>query len=99
MRRVALVLIGFLALAGLIGFAATLGGLGGGNDEAGSGDFGAVTGSTGGRAPAEGFDLATAPDEAGRDQGGSVGGTMSDFPLLPEIGPSVIRTAQIAVEV
>ena len=98
MRRVALVLIGFLALAGLIGFAATRGGLGS-SEEAGSASFGGATGSTGGSVPAEGEGFLAAPDEAGRDQGGSVGGTVSDFPLLPELGPSVIRTARIAVEV
>jgi len=99
MRRVAVVLIGFLALAGLIGFAVTRGGLGGSNDEAGSASSGGVTGSTGGSASAEGAGFAPAADEAGRDQGGSVGGTVSDLPLLPELGTSVIRTAQIAVEV
>jgi hypothetical protein len=99
MRRTAFVLIGFLALAGLIGYAATNGGSFGGSDDAGEavggGDAMAVgTGSTG----AVGLEEAPAFDEAVREDG-AVAGTVADLAVLPEIGSSVIRTAQISLEV
>ncbi|HEY7755202.1 MAG TPA: DUF4349 domain-containing protein [Actinomycetota bacterium] len=96
MRRVALVLIGFLALAGLVGYIAT-GGLSTSGDDAavrglGGGDaaFGA-TGATGGSSE-EAADPAPEGDR-GTD------GTVQALPNLPEIGPAVIRTGQIAIEV
>jgi hypothetical protein len=92
MRRIALILTGFLALAGLIGFAATNGGLGTSDEEASG-----ATGSTGRSAAADGFETAPVSDETGRDA--AVGGSVSELPLLPEIGPSVIRTASISLEV
>jgi len=96
MRRIALVLIGFLALAGLVGYAAT-GGLVTGNDDAGETTSGGTdgvgaTGSTGAPAEIEGFDRASAPAEDG-------GASVAELPLLPQIGPSVIRTGRIAIEV
>lgn len=94
MRRAALTLIGLLALAGLIGYTATRGGFGAGSADSGSA-VGGATGATGGTAGS--FDAVTAPAEL--REGGSVGGTVSELPVLPEIGPSVIRTARIAVEV
>jgi len=95
MRRVALVLIGFLALAGLIGYASTSGVLGS-RDEAGNGAATAgATGATGEAAPADGLDFGPVADAGG----GGGGGSVSQLPILPEIGSSVIRTARIAIEV
>jgi hypothetical protein len=101
MRRAALVLIGFLAIAGLIGYAAV-----GGSDDSDAGGtarevgatgaFGA-TGSTGGEAAgavaaADGLDAAGPASEEG-------GGGVSGLEVLPQLGTDVVKTAQIAIEV
>jgi hypothetical protein len=96
MRRIALALIGFLALAGVIGYAATSGGLTNTDDSASS--VGAGSAPTIGVAEG-GFDAATAPDEAARGEAAAGDGSVSQLALLPEIGSSVIRTGTIAVEV
>jgi hypothetical protein len=96
MRRIAFGLIGFLAIAGVIGYAVTSGGSFGDDSEteasAGGGEVGAVGGVTGAMALPE-----QAADEATRD-GVQAAGTVAELAALPEIGPSVIKTAQISIK-
>ena len=98
MRRITLVLVGFLALAGLIGYASTSRLLTGGDDEGSAeraaagttGSTGAATGATG---EVGGSDLGPVPAEDGG------GDSVSALPGLPELGSSVIRNARIEIEV
>ncbi|MGZ5291145.1 MAG: DUF4349 domain-containing protein [Actinomycetota bacterium] len=95
MRRITFVLIGFLALAAVVGYAATGGLSTNGGDEATGGTVrGVATGSTG-AAPAEGF--ATAPGEQVAEDGG--GGSAAGLAVLPQVGPSVIRTGRVVIEI
>jgi hypothetical protein len=94
MRRIAFVFIGFLAVAGLLGYAVTSGRWSG--DESsnavsaagGEGEDGAATGATG----AVGLMPATS-DESVRDA------PAAEIAALPALGDAVIRTAQISIEV
>ena len=103
MRKVAFSIIGFLALAALIGYAATSGGFG--PEEAASrGAAPAANASfapdkaVGALATAEGDFAATAP--GGVAGTGLVGaGNLSGVGNLPPIGPAVVKTASISIEV
>src|SRR3990170_3702558 len=97
MRRVALSVIGFLALAGILGYVVTMGGS---SDESVRGLIGGA-GSTG-AAPAEaeqvgGLDFVGEGLVA--DEGASGGGSVAELPGLPAIGPAVVRTATLSIEV
>jgi hypothetical protein len=99
MRRIAFGLIGFLAIAAVIGYAVTSGGPFGDDSEtmpSSGGEAGAVGGGmTGATVFPEQAAPELATDEATRD--GAVG-TVAELGALPEIGPSVIKTAQISIK-
>src|SRR3990170_2822290 len=97
MRRVALSVIGFLALAGILGYVVTMG----------APPAEAVRGLIGGPAPP-----GAAPAEAEQgggldfvgeglvaDEGASGGGSVAELPGLPAIGPAVVRTATLSIDV
>lgn len=102
MRKAALSIIGFLALAGIVGYVATWGG-------------GTLSGQTGGgvvaatRAPEkalgavgsdEGIAGVTLPGTAnGGGTGPAAGGGLSSVGSLPPIGPDIVKTAGISIEV
>jgi len=101
MRRVAFSIIGFLSLAGLIGYLATSGVLSGGGA---SGESAPAAGAT--RALDEavvGLDSVesdTTPGEAMDVQAGlSGGGSLAGVGNLPPIGPAIVKTASISIEV
>lgn len=93
MRRVAFVFIGFLALAGLLGYAVTSGRWSG--DESsdavtaadGGGESTSIGGASTGAVMPETMDE-SAPDAA-----------VAEVAALPALGSAVIRTAQISIEV
>ncbi len=95
MRRTAIVLIGFLALAGLIGFFATGGGTGVGSDDAG-------TASGGGGALSRAVAAEPAGPVSEQAIGGALDGSVSssaELADLPAIGTSIIKTGAIAIQV
>lgn len=95
MRRTAGFVIGFLALAGLIGFVAT-GGLPTSNrDEAGSGGSGGAAGAAGLAAATGALDQGVVAE----GEATSLPGSVAELPGVPSIGASVVRTASLAVEV
>ena len=101
MRKVALSMIGFLALAGVIGYLATSGVLSGGGA---SSESAATAGAT--RSPDEAvvdFDNAdgetTTGEAADVRVGLSGGGSLSGVGNLPPIGPAIVKTASISIEV
>jgi hypothetical protein len=93
MRRTALMLIGFLALAGLTGYLATSGLLESSDELPASArpDVG-----EGGGATAPGF---IGAEESARDGAGVTTGSVSQLAGLPTLGSAVIRTGSITVEV
>jgi hypothetical protein len=98
MRRVAFVFIGFLALAGLIGYAVTSGRWSGdeSSDAAtateGGGEGASIGGATGATGP-----MPVSADESARDV--MVAESVAEVAALPALGSAVIRTAQISIEV
>ncbi|HKZ76480.1 MAG TPA: hypothetical protein VJ259_07425, partial [Actinomycetota bacterium] len=101
MRTVALSMIGFLALAGVIGYLATSGVLSG---VGASSESAATAGAT--RSPDEAvvdFDNAdgetTTGEAADVRVGLSGGGSLSGVGNLPPIGPAIVKTASISIEV
>ena len=101
MRKVALSMIGFLALAGVIGYLATSGVLSGGGASSESAATGVAT-----RSPDEAvvdFDNAdgetTTGEAADVRVGLSGGGSLSGVGNLPPIGPAIVKTASISIEV
>jgi len=93
MRRVALWLVGFLALAAVVGYVATTGGPTGGPFRAGD-DAGGIGAEPAGPAPIDEGELpAAALEEASLD------GSVADLGALPPIGPAVVRTATLSVQV
>lgn len=102
MRKAALSIIGFLALAGIVGYVATWGG-------------GTLSGQTGGGVVAatrepekalgavgsdEGIAGGTLPGTAnGGGAGPAAGGGLSSVGSLPPIGPDIVKTAGISIEV
>jgi hypothetical protein len=98
MRRVAFVLIGFLALAGLVGYAVTSGRWSGeGSEAAATAGAGGETGSTGGLDPATVGVAPEAADESVRD--GFAAEFDAEVAAIPALGDAVIRTARISIEV
>jgi hypothetical protein len=97
MRRTALVLVAFLALAGLVGYLATSSNRSGGGD-AGSAsqtaDEAATTGATGATGATAGYEEG-APVAA--EGGGEV--SVSSLPGLPELGSAVVRNARLTIVV
>lgn len=97
MRRIALSMVGFLALAGIIGYAVTVGGAadealpGGARVEAASDLVAAEPEPLAGPA----LDAALVREEGAADGGGAV----AQLPGLPAIGPAVVRTATLSIEV
>jgi hypothetical protein len=96
MRRIAFLLIGFLAVAGVIGYAVT--------SDVGGDDEGGARGIGGGTAvgPALGrAEAAPVSDEAMAVGEGAVGssGSVAQLAALPDIGTSIIRTGSIAIRV
>ena len=91
MRRTALSIVAFLAVAGVLGYLVSSGSIG--SDDSGASRPAGATGATGAVASDQG--------ELGAPVGfGSDGVAVSEeLPGLPAIGPTVIRTAQLLVEV
>jgi hypothetical protein len=103
MRKAVLSIIGFLALAGIVGYVATWGG-GSGSGQTGGGGVGAAS-----RAPDkvlgalgsdEGVDGVMVPGTVnGAAAGAAGGGGLSSIGSLPLIGPDIVKTAGISIEV
>jgi hypothetical protein len=103
MRKAVLSIIGFLALAGIVGYVATWGG-GSGSRQTGGGGVGApsrapdkVLGTVGSD---EGVDGVMVPGTVNGDAAGAAGGGgLSSIGSLPPIGPDIVKTAGISIEV
>jgi len=102
MRKVALSMIGFLALAGVIGYLATSGVL----PEGGASSESAPTaGATRALDEVGSARAATVEVLAGAEDAAAVPGTaesqtgVSGIGVLPPIGPAVVKTSQISIEV
>lgn len=101
MRKAVLSIIGFLALAGIVGYVAMWGG-GLDSEQSASGGVGAAS-----RAPEKavgqvGSDEPLAlpmPGSVNVEDAGSVGGGVSSVGSLPPIGPDIVKTAGISIEV
>lgn len=95
MRRAALWFVGFLALAAVVGYVATTGGPIGGSFRAGddAGEMGAETAAV----PAPVGDVQI-PGEVYAEEG-SLDGSVAELAALPRIGPAVVRTATLSVQV
>jgi hypothetical protein len=103
MRKAVLSIIGFLALAGIVGYVATWGGglesqqsAGGGGGAASRAPEKAV-GQVGSDQPAAGVPVPSAVNEDAA--GSSAGGGLSSVGSLPPIGPDIVKTAGISIEV
>lgn len=103
MRKAVLSIIGFLALAGIVGYVATWGD-GSGSRQTGGGGVGApsrapdkVLGTVGSD---EGVDGVMVPGTVNGDAAGAAGGGgLSSIGSLPPIGPDIVKTAGISIEV
>jgi len=103
MRKAVLSIIGFLALAGIVGYVATWGG-GLQSQESASGGAGAAThapekavGRVGSDEPLAGVPM---PGSVNVEDAGPVaGGGLSSVGSLPPIGPDIVKTAGISIEV
>ena len=97
MRKAVLSIIGFLALAGIVGYVVTWGGMSESEQEAGGG----VAAPS--RAPTEGADEAATGvepiPEAVQGAEPRAGGGLSAIGTLPPIGPDIVKTAGISIEV
>jgi hypothetical protein len=102
MRKAVLSIVGFLALAGIIGYVATWGG-GTLSRETGGGSVGAAS-----RAPEkavgavgsdEGFAGVPIPGAVNEDAASPSGGGLPSVGSLPPIGPDIVKTAGISIEV
>jgi hypothetical protein len=103
MRKAVLSIVGFLALAGIVGYVATWDG-GPQSLQTSGGGVGAAS-----RAPEkavgvvggdEGFADVTVPGAAsGNAAGPAAGGGLSSIGSLPAIGPDIVKTAGISIEV
>jgi len=104
MRKAVLSIIGFLALAGIIGYVATSG-RGFGSGDSGTASRAQATSAaekaTSRLGLADGADTATAPEGAagGGAAGAAGGGGLSSIGALPPIGPDIVKTAGISIEV
>jgi Domain of unknown function (DUF4349) len=103
MRKAVLSIIGFLALAGIVGYVATWGG-GLQSQQSAGGGVGAATpapekgvGRVGGDQAVAGVPV---PGVVNEDTAGSAaGGGVSSVGSLPPIGPDIVKTAGISIEV
>lgn len=97
MKRLATAAIGFLALAGVIGFVATAGGGLGGN----SANSAAPVSKTMEGAPVAdaGVDVATAGGAAAPADLAGGGSEIGSLGALPAIGPDIVKTAEISLTV
>lgn len=100
MRRIAITVVGVLAVAGIVGYVATMGGASDDELRAGAtaGDVGAEPGLE--------MPVPEAVDDLGGLGEGFVagdevvgGGSVAELPGLPRIGSAVVRTAALSVEV
>ncbi len=102
MRKALLSIIGFLALAGIVGYVATSG-RGFGSGDAGRAPFAQATSArdqaTSGLGLAEGADAATAPGGVAGDYAAGGAGGLASIGSLPQIGPDIVKTAGISIEV
>jgi hypothetical protein len=102
MRKAVLSIIGFLALAGIIGYVATWGGgtlsrdTGGGGGDAASRAPEKAVGAVGSD---EGFAGVPIPGVVNEDAAGPSGGGLPSVGSLPPIGPDIVKTAGISIEV
>ena len=105
MRKVSVLVLGFLALAAAVGFLATSGGIGSSSRSTGGGasmpsaPF-AAEAVPGGLAPSQGVGADASSTAAG--QSASLAGgtdTASVMGVLPPIGPDIVKTATISIEV
>jgi hypothetical protein len=96
-RKVVISIVALLAASGVIGFIATSGG-GGGAGEAGGSLASATSAPKRLAAP-----VAVSANDSLESQSGSgltgEGGALSDVGNLPAIGPAIVKTAQISIEV
>lgn len=101
MRKVALSIIGFLALAGVIGYLATSGVISGRDASGGSAPVASATRALDQAVVGlDGVESATTPGEATEVGAGlSGGGSLSGVGNLPPIGPAVVKSATISIEV
>ena len=103
MRKAVLSIIGFLALAGVVGYVATWGG-GLESEQSAGGGVGAASrapekavGQVGSDQPAAGVPM---PGSVNVEDAGPVaGGGLSSIGSLPPIGPDIVKTAGISIEV
>jgi hypothetical protein len=104
MRKAVLSIIGFLALAGLIGYVATTG-QGFGSEDAETAGSAQATSAADKATSRFGLEdsagTATAPEGAagGGGVGAGGGGELSSIGTLPQIGPDIVKTAGISIEV
>jgi len=102
MRKAVLSIIGFLALAGIVGYVATLGG-GTQSSPAGGGVAApsrAPEKALGAFGSDEGVAGAVVPGTAsGGGAGPAAGGGLSSVGSLPPVGPDIVKTAGISIEV
>jgi len=102
MRKVALSIIGFLALAGVIGYLATSSVLSGADA---SGESAPAAGATRALDQVGSARAATVEGLAGTEDAAAVPGTaesqtgVSGIGALPPIGPAIVKTSQISIEV
>jgi hypothetical protein len=103
MRKAVLSIIGFLALAGIVGYVATWGGGLASEQSAGGGVAAATSapeksvGRIGSDEPVSGEPM---PGSVNVEDGGPVaGGGLSSVGSLPLIGPDIVKTAGISIEV
>lgn len=95
MRRIALSVIGFLALAGMIGYIATMGGA---SDDAVQGADGRVgAGAESGVAVPEAVTAGEGAVEGFAEP--DAGGAVAELAGLPRIGSAIVRTARLSIEV
>ncbi|HEX9693656.1 MAG TPA: DUF4349 domain-containing protein [Actinomycetota bacterium] len=103
MRKAVLSIIGFLALAGIVGYVATWGGGLQSRQSAGGGVAAAsrapekAVGRVGGDQVVSGVPMPGAVNEDAA--GAAAGGGLSSVGSLPPIGPDIVKTAGISIEV
>jgi hypothetical protein len=103
MRKAVLSIIGFLALAGIVGYVATWG-AGLQSEQSAGGSGGAASRASETAVGRVGSDepVAAVPSPGsvnGQDAGPAAGGALSSVGSLPPIGPDIVKTAGISIEV
>jgi len=104
MRKAVLSIIGFLALAGIVGYVATWGGGSESRPAAGGGGAASrapekVLGTVGADEAAVGVTVPGPVNGGGASAGAAGGGGLSSIGSLPPIGPDIVKTAGISIEV